>query len=274
MKRVNYMSAGLIAMTLAGVMLPITSVFAADEPIKKTSVGEVRVGVDPDNPDPNNPDNPDGSKDILSLVKVPDLKFKSVSVEQLATGQQTLLLTSNTVTDKPVKNEPAGNASDGNNQGLLNITDYRGTGAGWKLEAQAGELKNAAGQKLAGSLLLAGVAKTDETDNNPTAISQAELVLEGSGVCRKWSRPRPQHRCLYFGRYRVETISKHGCIRWQVSNGYHLDADQRTVLMDRISPERGQRSHADPFLKKRALNRLRVLRCYWVDQMKFSEWQM
>ena len=34
MKRVNYMSAGLIAMTLAGVMLPITSVFAADEPIK------------------------------------------------------------------------------------------------------------------------------------------------------------------------------------------------------------------------------------------------
>ncbi|MFT8771511.1 MAG: WxL domain-containing protein, partial [Lacticaseibacillus paracasei] len=67
-------------------------------------------------------------------------------------------------------------------QGLLNITDYRGTGAGWKLEAQAGELKNAAGQKLAGSLLLAGVAKTDETDNNPTAISQAELVLEGSGV--------------------------------------------------------------------------------------------
>ena len=30
MKRVNYMSAGLIAMTLAGVMLPITSVFAAD----------------------------------------------------------------------------------------------------------------------------------------------------------------------------------------------------------------------------------------------------
>ncbi|UWP77180.1 WxL domain-containing protein [Lacticaseibacillus paracasei] len=182
MKRVNYMSAGLIAMTLAGVMLPITSVFAADEPIKKTSVGEVRVGVDPDNPDPNNPDNPDGSKDILSLVKVPDLKFKSVSVEQLATGQQTLPLTSNTVTDKPVKNEPAGNASDGNNQGLLNITDYRGTGAGWKLEAQAGELKNAAGQKLAGSLLLAGVAKTDETDNNPTAISQAELVLEGSGV--------------------------------------------------------------------------------------------
>ncbi|EPC11816.1 WxL domain-containing protein [Lacticaseibacillus paracasei] len=182
MKRVNYMSAGLIAMTLAGVMLPITSVFAADEPIKKTSVGEVRVGVDPDNPDPNNPDNPDGSKDILSLVKVPDLKFKSVSVEQLATGQQTLPLTSNAVTDKPVKNEPAGNASDGNNQGLLNITDYRGTGAGWKLEAQAGELKNAAGQKLAGSLLLAGVAKTDETDNNPTAISQAELVLEGSGV--------------------------------------------------------------------------------------------
>ena len=56
MKRVNYMSAGLIAMTFAGVMLPITSVFAADEPIKKTSVGEVRVGVDPDNPDPNNPD--------------------------------------------------------------------------------------------------------------------------------------------------------------------------------------------------------------------------
>ena len=148
MKRVNYMSAGLIAMTLAGVMLPITSVFAADEPIKKTSVGEVRVGVDPDNPDPNNPDNPDGSKDILSLVKVPDLKFKSVSVEQLATGQQTLPLTSNTVTDKPVKNEPAGNASDGNNQGLLNITDYRGTGAGWKLEAQAGELKNAAGIQL------------------------------------------------------------------------------------------------------------------------------
>lgn len=182
MKRVNYMSAGLIAMTLAGVMLPITSVFAADEPIKKTSVGEVRVGVDPDNPDPNNPDNPDGSKDILSLVKVPDLKFKSVSVEQLATGQQTLPLTSNTVTDKPVKNEPAGNASDGNDQGLLNITDYRGTGAGWKLEAQAGELKNANGQKLGGSILLTGVAKTDETDNNSTAISQAELVLEGSGV--------------------------------------------------------------------------------------------
>ena len=121
MKRVNYMAMGLTALSLAGMILPVTNVLAAgeaDTPSKKTSVGEVRVGVDPTNPDPKNPDNPDGSKDILSLVKVPDLKFKSVSVEALSTGDQTLPLLNNTVTDKPVKNEPAGNAADGNNQGL------------------------------------------------------------------------------------------------------------------------------------------------------------
>lgn len=186
MKRVNYMAMGLTALSLAGMILPVTNVLAAgeaDTPSKKTSVGEVRVGVDPTNPDPKNPDNPDGSKDILSLVKVPDLKFKSVNVEALSTGDQTLPLLNNTVTDKPVKNEPAGNAADGNNQGILNITDYRGTGAGWRLEAQAGELKNETGQTLGGSIVLAGDIKADETDNNPAALAtNPELVLAGSSV--------------------------------------------------------------------------------------------
>ena len=96
MKRVNYMAMGLTALSLAGMILPVTNVLAAgeaDTPSKKTSVGEVRVGVDPTNPDPKNPDNPDGSKDILSLVKVPDLKFKSVSVEALATWRSNFTVT-------------------------------------------------------------------------------------------------------------------------------------------------------------------------------------
>lgn len=55
MKRVNYMAMGLTALSLAGMILPVTNVLAAgeaDTPSKKTSVGEVRVGVDPTNPDP------------------------------------------------------------------------------------------------------------------------------------------------------------------------------------------------------------------------------
>ncbi|MBC7032257.1 WxL domain-containing protein, partial [Salmonella enterica subsp. enterica serovar Enteritidis] len=49
MKRVNYMAMGLTALSLAGMILPVTNVLAAgeaDTPSKKTSVGEVRVGVD------------------------------------------------------------------------------------------------------------------------------------------------------------------------------------------------------------------------------------
>ena len=140
MKKVNCIAAGISALTLAGMMLPVGQVFAADQ--SKKSVAEINVEAG-----------------VLTLEKVPDLRFDKVSIAELAgdTGV-TKNLIDNSVSDQgPVKTSGANAANaDGNNTGELTITDYRGSGLGWELTAQVGEMINGAGQSLAGSIVLKG----------------------------------------------------------------------------------------------------------------------
>ena len=119
MKKVNYIAAGISALTLAGMMLPVGQVLAVDQ--SKKSVAEINVEAG-----------------VLTLEKVPDLRFDKVSIAELAgdTGVTKNLL-DNSVSDQgPVKTGSYN--KDGNSDGELTITDYRGSGVGWELTAQVG----------------------------------------------------------------------------------------------------------------------------------------
>ena len=86
MKKVNYIAAGISALTLAGMMLPVGQVLAVDQ--SKKSVAEINVEAG-----------------VLTLEKVPDLRFDKVSIAELAgdTGVTKNLL-DNSVSDQgPVK---------------------------------------------------------------------------------------------------------------------------------------------------------------------------
>lgn len=64
MKKVNYIAAGISALTIAGLLLPTGQVFAAD--INKTSVAEVNIQGGP-----------------ITLDQVPDLNFGTIEIDKL-----------------------------------------------------------------------------------------------------------------------------------------------------------------------------------------------
>lgn len=164
MKKVNYIAAGISALTLAGMLLPVGQVFAADQ--TKTSVAEINLK---------------GGE--LTLDAVPDLNFGEIAIADLAAGQVSPALVDNAVGNGPVKNGT--DAMDGNNAGNLSVTDLRGSNAGWTLTAQLGQMKNTAGKLLAGKLKLASTnVQTDNTSVN--AINPGgtlpEIPIAGSAV--------------------------------------------------------------------------------------------
>ena len=166
MKKVNCIAAGISALTLAGMMLPVGQVFAADQ--SKKSVAEINVEAG-----------------VLTLEKVPDLRFDKVSIAELAgdTGV-TKNLIDNSVSDQgPVKTSGANAANaDGNNTGELTITDYRGSGLGWELTAQVGEMINGAGQSLAGSIVLKGSTPVVDGSTPQSVSPDTEVILPINGA--------------------------------------------------------------------------------------------
>ncbi|MEN3086430.1 WxL domain-containing protein [Lacticaseibacillus paracasei] len=164
MKKVNYIAAGISALTIAGLLLPTGQVFAAD--INKTSVAEVNIQGEP-----------------ITLDQVPDLNFGTIEIDKLIAGEVSQPLVDNTVPVGPVKT--AADPKDGNATGDLSVTDNRGTNVGWELTAQLGDMKNAGGKALAGSMILKGTdIKTDNVSLNAINPGAAlpELVIGGAAV--------------------------------------------------------------------------------------------
>ena len=145
MKKIHYIVTGISALTLAGCLVPTGSAFAADQ--TKTSAAEVNILPGP-----------------ISLDKVPDLHFGTINIGQITAGNVDLNLDNNSIdTTGPVKNGT--DASQGNADGELTVSDNRGTSAGWALTAQLGDMKDSAGRTLKGSLTL---KTADVTTDNPT----------------------------------------------------------------------------------------------------------
>ncbi|MCZ2733514.1 WxL domain-containing protein [Lacticaseibacillus rhamnosus] len=164
MKKVNYIAAGISALTLAGMMLPVGQVFAADK--TKTSVAEINL-----------------KEGELTLDAVPDLNFGEIPLANILAGDVTKALKDNTVPVGPIKTTT--DPKDGNDTGDLSVTDLRGTNAGWELTAQLGALTNKTNQTLAGTMTLQGAnMSTDNTDydgiNNPT--QPKTLTIGGTAV--------------------------------------------------------------------------------------------
>ncbi|KMO46142.1 WxL domain-containing protein [Lacticaseibacillus rhamnosus] len=135
MKKVNYIAAGISALTLAGMMLPVGQVFADDQ--TKTSVAEINL-----------------KEGKLTLDAVPDLNFGEIPLADILAGNVTKALKDNTVPVGPIKTTT--DPKDGNDTGDLSVTDLRGSNAGWELTAQLGALTNKTNQTLAGTMTLQG----------------------------------------------------------------------------------------------------------------------
>lgn len=163
MKKVNFITAGISALTLAGMLLPVGQVLAADK--TKTSVAEINL-----------------TPGDLTLDTVPDLNFGQIPIASILSGPATKTLENNKVPQGPVKTPVP---DDPNQKGELSVTDTRGTNAGWQLTAQLGELKETTGKKLSGTMTLQGANMTTDNSSidvtlNPTVAKT--LTIEGPAV--------------------------------------------------------------------------------------------
>ena len=150
MKIVTNFAIAFVTLMLAGFVGPHQSVMAADDLGPKKSSAQLTV-------DAGN----------IMIQQVPDLNFGGISVHEIVSGSfQRHPLKSNLVNPGPIKT--ATNANDGNATGLLQIADYRGTGAGWRLEAKMDALTDGKGHFLAGYVDLVGSQLTaSNPDINP-----------------------------------------------------------------------------------------------------------
>ena len=150
MKIVTNFAIAFVTLMLASFVGPHQSVMAADDLGPKKSSAQLTV-------DAGN----------IMIQQVPDLNFGGISVHEIVSGSfQRHPLKSNLVNPGPIKT--ATNANDGNETGLLQIADYRGTGAGWRLEAKMDALTDGKGHFLAGYVDLVGSQLTaSNPDINP-----------------------------------------------------------------------------------------------------------
>ena len=137
MKIVTNFAIAFVTLMLAGFVGPHQSVMAADDLGPKKSSAQLTV-------DAGN----------IMIQQVPDLNF-GISVHEIVSGSfQRHPLKSNLVNPGSIKT--ATNANDGNATGLLQIADYRGTGAGWRLEVKMDAMTDGKGHFLAGYVDLVG----------------------------------------------------------------------------------------------------------------------
>lgn len=113
MKKIIGMATTAFALTLATV--PVGAVHAIDSPADSTAQFSATPGE-------------------LTLDEIPDLRFANVTVANLISGPNDLVLESGTV-DKLT------DADQGTDQLQIVVTDNRGTNEGWKLSAKAGTFR-------------------------------------------------------------------------------------------------------------------------------------
>lgn len=125
----------------------------------------------------------------LTLDAVPDLRFSSTNINQIATGETTLDLLDGNIT----KNSTA---FDGNSSHQLQVSDLRGNSGDWKLTAQLSEFRSASGETLPGVIMLLNVTTGQGATHSTTpaiitpntmifANSSASIVARGNDTTGK-----------------------------------------------------------------------------------------
>jgi len=113
----------------------------------------------------------------LSLNQVPNIMLGSTTVKDIATGPTTTL---NVTTGAPT----AGTAYDGNNEGALNVTDFRGDNSGWSLTVGMSPFTSSTKATITDATLSLDQT-TGTMDNTATAVPNS-LKLTQSTVTNGW----------------------------------------------------------------------------------------
>lgn len=108
----------------------------------------------------------------LALIAVPNIYFKSGSVASLITGARTLDMDMDTATTTNNTDH------DGNNARTIQVLDYRGNNAGWRLSGSLGDFTSGSTKVTATSITLAGTTSGDNT----TAIALSGANFGGGHV--------------------------------------------------------------------------------------------
>lgn len=111
----------------------------------------------------------------LSLNRVPNILLSSTNVENIATASTTLTANGGNVTSAPTY--------DGNSNGLLDVSDYRGNHAGWTLTVGMGPF--ASGTNTINSATLNLNTTKGVVDNSATG-APANLALTQSPLTSGW----------------------------------------------------------------------------------------
>ncbi|WP_461226042.1 WxL domain-containing protein [Lacticaseibacillus suihuaensis] len=185
MKKSLLVSAAALALAAATTVAPL-GVSAAGEP-QGTTKAEFTVTAGDEGTTTPGGDEGTGDYKNLWLVKAPDLNFDKTSVASVIAGV-TLNYKDGITLAK------TGDAAE-NQEGDLQVTDLRGTSAGWKLSASVSDFDNTAataeqlddrdaaikaGDKLTGSLTLGLGAVT--ADNFDQGATTAALTTNGGDV--------------------------------------------------------------------------------------------
>ncbi|MFZ8764718.1 WxL domain-containing protein [Enterococcus diestrammenae] len=118
----------------------------------------------------------------LTLDAVPDMNFGTASVKDIATNGITLTYASGDLTGEA--------SNDGNNKGIIRVSDFRGSGTGWKLSVGLGNFTSGSTNILSGVTLTVNAPKaegvttdaasTTVTPENASSVVTAE-ASEGMG---------------------------------------------------------------------------------------------
>ncbi|AYM02311.1 WxL domain-containing protein [Levilactobacillus yiduensis] len=111
----------------------------------------------------------------LTLNQVPNVVLENTSVKSIASGNADLTVTDTAPT--------AGTAYDGNNNGTLNVTDYRGNSAGWSVTVGMGPFTS--GSSTVSDATLTLDQTTGALDNTATAVPTS-VKLSQSTVSNDW----------------------------------------------------------------------------------------
>ena len=182
MKKTLIASAAALALAAAAAIAPAAvSAATPDGSAQGTTTAEFEVtaGGGKDNP---GGDNGSGDNANLWLVKAPDLLFTNATVADIISGTTVHYQSGATKTK-------TGDAAE-NQDGALQISDLRGTGAGWTLTASVNE-PSLGDSKLEGTLTLAfkdaksdfvGTTHDDGTPDLPATAAPQTATLSTSGT--------------------------------------------------------------------------------------------
>ncbi len=114
---------------------------------------------------------------MLTLNAVPNLLLSNASISGLTSGTSTLKLAAGSTT--------GGEGYDGNNTGNLNITDYRGSHAGWSLTVGMGPFTSLTGSETISDTTL-NLSMTPENMANTATPAPTNVALSGGAITNDW----------------------------------------------------------------------------------------